>query len=199
MPQDDESAVLLTRFRAGDEQAAQQLFEAYVSRLLRLARSYISPKLAKRVDAEDVVQSAYRSFFVGAKDGRFTLQRSGDLWRLLATITINKVHRQVERHVKAKFRSVEAEEEVASNSGILNPQALARDPSPEEVLAAAEELQEVMGDFAAPQCKMVELRLQGYSLDEIAQHFDCSQRTVRRVIEKLRERLKRRAAASAAC
>ena len=60
---DDESIELLDRVRQGDEQAATELFDRYVERLIRLAQSRLSAKLRRRVDAEDVVQSVYRSFF----------------------------------------------------------------------------------------------------------------------------------------
>ncbi len=58
---DDESIELLSRIRQGDEQAATDLFERYVERLIRLAQSRLSAKLQRRIDAEDVVQSVYRS------------------------------------------------------------------------------------------------------------------------------------------
>src|SRR5436190_2378792 len=76
------SADLLHRLRRGDEDAATAVFERYVERLTRLARSRLATKLASRVDPEDIVLSAYRSFFVAARQGRFELERGGDLWRL---------------------------------------------------------------------------------------------------------------------
>ena len=58
--------------------------------------------LGQRVDAEDVVQSAMLSFFVRASSDAYVLDRAGDLWRLLTTITLNKLRRQVEVHTAAK-------------------------------------------------------------------------------------------------
>ena len=40
---------------------------------------------------EDVVQSVFAASSSGARAGRFTLSRSGDLWRLLASITKHKL------------------------------------------------------------------------------------------------------------
>lgn len=87
--------------RQGDERAAEQLFAQYVGRLTALARARLSPRLSARTDPEDVVLSAYRSFFVAAREGQFTLARSGDLWRLLVAITLHKLYRQVRRHEAA--------------------------------------------------------------------------------------------------
>ncbi|MFO0845256.1 MAG: hypothetical protein U0797_23215 [Gemmataceae bacterium] len=60
----------------------------------------LSARLARHVDPEDVVQSAYRSF--AAREGRFTLSRGGDLWRLLVAITVHKVRRLAEHFAAAK-------------------------------------------------------------------------------------------------
>ena len=100
------SLVLLERFREGDELAAEALFSRYFDRLTSLARSRLSSRLKRRTDPEDIVLSVYRSFFVGARAGRFTLSRGGDLWRLLASITKHKLLRQL-RHATADCRSID--------------------------------------------------------------------------------------------
>ncbi len=41
---------------------------------------------------------AGRSFFFNAADNRYTIEHSGQLWGLLATITINKVRTQAAFH-----------------------------------------------------------------------------------------------------
>src|SRR5438445_12984995 len=110
MPHADEStsqsADLLSRLATGDERAAEEVFERYVQRLTHLARSRLAAKLASRVDPEDIVMSAYRSFFVAARDGKYQLQRSGDLWRLLVEVTLHKLYHAAERHL-AHRRSVD--------------------------------------------------------------------------------------------
>src|SRR6266567_4708438 len=92
------SAELLARYRQHDDAAAAMLFHRYADRLTRLARSRLSRKLAARVDAEDVILSAYRSFFLLARGAEVTLRQSGDLWRLLVRITLRKVYRNARRH-----------------------------------------------------------------------------------------------------
>src|SRR5262249_45888213 len=66
---------------AQQQPAASELFQRYAGRLIALARSRLSTKVSKRVDPEDVVQSAYRSFFAGARDGCYDLERGGDVWQ----------------------------------------------------------------------------------------------------------------------
>ena len=60
---DETSVRLVARWQAGDQQAAAEMFHRYAERLTALARSRLATKLASRVDPDDVVQSAYRSFF----------------------------------------------------------------------------------------------------------------------------------------
>src|SRR5690242_9071558 len=81
---------LLLRYQQGDEDASREIFERFIARLTALARSRLASRVAKRADPEDIVLSAYRSFFVGARNGKYALQRSGDLWRLLVSITLHK-------------------------------------------------------------------------------------------------------------
>ena len=99
---------LLNKYQAGQSEAAAAIFDRYVDRLIALARARIGPKLKRRVDPEDVVQSAYRSFFVHAKNQEYRLARSGDLWRLLASTTLNKLYGQIERQTAEK-RSIDRE------------------------------------------------------------------------------------------
>src|SRR5438874_10834543 len=132
------SADLLDRLMRGDEDAATVVFERYVERLTRLARSRLATKLASRVDPEDIVLSAYRSFFVAARQGRFELERGGDLWRLLVEVTLHKLFRSAEHHL-AKRRSVEREE-VASRSPSSALALTGKGPTPDEAVATADEL-----------------------------------------------------------
>ncbi len=189
----DESVDLVARWQNGDEQAANELFHRYAGRLLALAQSRLSAQLAQRVNAEDVVQSAYRSFFVNARAGRYVFERNGDLWRLLVAITLHKVRGQIEHHKAGKrdFR-LEQANGVAGDWLGLSVDVLAQDPSPAEAAALADELAEVMRGLEPAQRKMFELRLQGYSLEEIASDCACSIRTVKRGLSAIRERLEQR-------
>src|SRR4051812_42199279 len=89
---------LLGRFREGDPRAAEVLFERYAVRLARLAEQRLSRKVAGRVDAEDVVQSVFRTFFHRCARGEFRIDSSAQLWRLLVTITLRKTQAHVRHH-----------------------------------------------------------------------------------------------------
>lgn len=190
---DETSAEILARYRDGDERAAEELFARYVGRLTLLARSRLSSKLASRTDPEDVVLSAYRSFFVAARDGRFVLARSGDLWRLLVSITMHKLHRQV-RHHTAERRSVSREQ---PGAGVEDLAVVAREPSPADVVAITDELEVVMNSLDPLARRVLELRLQEEPLAVIAVDVGRSERTVRRTLATIREQLSQRREAGA--
>jgi RNA polymerase sigma-70 factor (ECF subfamily) len=194
----DGSAELLARWQAGDQQAATKLWRRYAVRLIALVRSRLSSKLAGKVDPEDVVQSAYRSFFTAARDDRYVLRHSGDLWRLLVAIALHKLDHQLRRHWAGK-RSVAVEQNFGGENDLfhLHIQRLAREPSPAEAVALADELEQVMRQLEPVQRRMVEMRLQGYHLDEIAGDTQRHERTVRRVLKRVEQSLRRRCSAYA--
>lgn len=178
---------LIDRWRGGDQAAAEELFQRYAARLIALVRHFLAEKYLRRVDAEDVVQSALRSFFVGTREGRYLLDHCGELWRLLAAITLHKMRHQIARHQAAK-RSVNREE-----CGGLDEQWLVRfqdrlatPPGTGDAAALAEEIGRIRDSLPPHEQRMLELRLEGYTLDEIALDAGRSQRTVRRVMERVR-------------
>jgi RNA polymerase sigma factor (sigma-70 family) len=181
----ERTADVLARFRRGDSRAAEELFARYVERLTRLARARLSPAIAARTDPEDLVMSAFRSFFVGATSGEFTLQRSGDLWRLLATITLRKLYRQARRH-GASGRST------AKESRAEEFELLSREPSPDEAIVLADELQVILATLSPLGRQVMEMRLREEPLAMIAEATGRSERTVRRVLGEIRSVLTRR-------
>lgn len=149
-----------------------------------MVRWHITPTLQRRLDPEDAVLSAYRSFFVRARQGKFTLERSGDLWKLLVTITLNKLRRQIAHH-RAQKRCINKDEPLTeANLRTIDVNA---GPSPLEALAAVDELESFMAKLSALQRRVLELRLQECRWDEIAAATGSkSERTVRRILEEIR-------------
>src|SRR5205823_9703271 len=102
---------LLRRLRSGSEDAATQLYRRYAHRLRALARANTSTQLARRVDAEDIVQSVFRIFFTAASQGLYDVPAGEDLWKLLLVIALNKIRAEGVFHQAAK-RDVRATAEL---------------------------------------------------------------------------------------
>jgi RNA polymerase sigma-70 factor (ECF subfamily) len=183
-------ADLLARWRNGDQRAAEELFHCYADRLIALARSRLSARLAQRIDPEDVVQSAYRSFFADTREGRYDAQCGGDLWQLLLQITLHKINDQVKRNTSAK-RAMARECHFGSEDSLffISPQTMAAEPSPVEAVTLIDEVEQLMRRLDQRERHILELRLKAHSLEEIASACACSQRTVIRVLERIKLQL----------
>jgi RNA polymerase sigma factor (sigma-70 family) len=187
---DEPSAHLVERWRDGDQQAAAELFKRYARRLVAVARRQLPGKVARRVDPEDVVQSVYRCFFANARDDRYDLHRGGDLWRLLVAITLDKLRDQVKWNTRGK-RNVDREQRLSSEDSWQRIQVhvLARAPSPVEALAVAEALEQVMQRLEPMEARILELRLQGFNLEEIAAEVKRGISTVSRILERIKQQM----------
>jgi RNA polymerase sigma-70 factor (ECF subfamily) len=181
----------------GDQQAAADLFDRYAQRLIGLVRSRLPARLTQRIDAEDVVQSAYRSFFVSARDGEIEYRHGSDLWRLLVIITIRKLCNQVGWNQAAK-RSPQREQrlDALEDAERIEGHVRNEEPSPLETLALVEEVEQIMRGLSPPQRRIVEMRLQGHSFDDISAETHYSNRTVCRVLERVRGELTARLSGS---
>lgn len=153
----------------------------YSQRLIAFARTRLPDNLARRVDPEDVVQSAYRSFFRRLKQGEFEFDGEHDVWQLLATITYCKTQNLVKHHHRQK-RDARRDEPTSVSDGLQD-----RVPGPEDIAMFYESLEKLLGGLPEHYREFVLLRLEGYSIEEVAQRVQRSQRTVLRVLSRARE------------
>lgn len=177
---------LIERCRTGDQDAARVLFDAYVERLLPLARRRISQRLASRVDAEDIVQSVFRTFFARLKDDQFELANQDDLFRLLVRITVHKTLRQIAHHKAAKRDpGLETGQNESAHEQLL--QILASEPTPEATVTLLDQLEHFMQQMPEGDRQILTLRMEGFSTEEIAQKTGSYDRKIRRVLERIRD------------
>lgn len=179
-PDDWDSIERFEQVATGHESAADAVFHRYVQRLVLLARGRMSRKLATRIDPEDVVMSAYRSFFVRARDGKFRIENSGDLWRLLVEITYHKLYRQAAHHRAAK-RSMDVE---SSEGGVVPDRLVSKQPTPDMAALVADELEGLFARLDEVGGRVIQLRMQDHTCAEIAAEIGVSERTVQRHLSK---------------
>lgn len=185
MSEAPDDRMILSLFRAGDEQAARKLYDRYVDRLVALASRRISQRLASRVDPEDVVQSVFRSFFGRVKKGQFRIADQDDLCKLLMRITVHKTLRQIAFHKAAKRNpSLESGQDDSALGGIKN--VFSHEPSPEAEVAFLDQLEHFFAQLRPEERQILEMRLQGYSNEDIARKLGIYDRKIRRVIERVR-------------
>src|SRR5262249_44137996 len=79
------------RFRRGHHDAATQISLRYADRLRALARSKCGRDLARLVDADDIVQAVFGSFFRRASQGQYDVPDGEELWKLFLVLALNKI------------------------------------------------------------------------------------------------------------
>lgn len=182
---DESNAALLAAWKRGDQAAAGLLFQRYQSRLLALVRTRLSRKLARRLDPEDIVLSAYRSFFVAVQNGRATSDAQDDLWPLLTTITLRKLARQARRHT-ADARSPAHEHQDGSDWMEL---VAGNGPTPEDGAVLVDEVERLLARLDETAREVLVRTLQGESVAAIAAALKLNERTVRRALERIHHEL----------
>ncbi len=165
----------LAQWIAGNETAATTVVDCYQQRLVRLADRLLSPQLKRRVDGDEVAGSAWRSFFLAVRDKAVAIPQHDDLWPLLSSIVARKVNRQADIHLAAR-RNVTREKTCADIHSL-----------PEKAEAShVVELELILSGLSFRDQQIVRQSLQGYEQTEIATQLGCSERTVRRVLHRLK-------------
>ncbi len=195
MPPDDSILGWLRGLGAGDQDAAQQLWERYFARMVRLAEKKLPRHARRAFDEEDVALSAFNSFCAGVEQGRFPqLADAQDLWRLLVVITARKAQEHL-RHQRRQKRGggqvvgesvFGSEKDGGDGAGIDNVVGTA--PTPAFALEVADEfrrLLEALGDDALRQVAL--LKMEGYTVEEIAAQLGCARRAVERRLQLIRK------------
>jgi DNA-directed RNA polymerase specialized sigma24 family protein len=175
----------LVLLQASDPAAARQLWERYFRRLVGLARKRLRGAPRRAADEEDVALSAFDSFCRGAEQGRFPDLGDRDcLWGLLVTITARKASRRVRDETRQKRGGGAAP--VADAEAVL-AEALSREPTPEFAAGVAEECQRLLDRLGDRDLQAVALlRMEGYSVEEVAAKLGCAPRSVKRKLALIR-------------
>jgi RNA polymerase sigma-70 factor (ECF subfamily) len=177
---------LVTDFQAGSESAAKDLFDKYCERLLRLAKRRIGQRMSSRFDPEDVVQSAFRTFFTRVKNDEFAFEHEDDLFKLLVRLTVRKTLRRIQYH-RADKRNPEAETGRQSDGSEIFAQVASQEPTAEVEVCLLDEFERFVTQLPPLDRQVLELKVQGFSTLEIADRLGTYDRKVRRIIERLEE------------
>jgi RNA polymerase sigma-70 factor, ECF subfamily len=174
---------LLRRFQGGDDDAATALYQRYARRLEALARKQTGAELASRFDADDVVQSVFRTFFRRAAAGLYEVPPGDELWRLLLVLALHKV-RDFAVHHRAQKR------DVTRTWGVTPQQAdlAASDQVGYDALRMV--IDELIVTLPEANRQIIELRIEGHEVKEIAERTGRSNRTVERTLQNFRTALR---------
>jgi RNA polymerase sigma factor (sigma-70 family) len=158
--------------------AVGPLLAVYFDRLVQLARQRLQNLPGMASYDEDVALRSFHSVCQRVRDPSRPLNLAGrdDLWRLLATRTISRAIDLVRRHRPGEVPS-----------GLDAERLLAREPTPEEAAAMADECRHLLDRLGEPQLQQIALwKVEGYTNEEIADRLNCVVRTVERKVSRIR-------------
>src|SRR5947209_14849908 len=105
MSEEASAVELFGRLRAGDAEAAAELFRRYEPAIRRRVRVWLrlqDPRLRRVFDSMDICQSVLASFFLRAAAGQYDLEEPGQLIALLFRMAQHKLAHQVARQQAAR-------------------------------------------------------------------------------------------------
>ena len=183
---------LIDGLRDGDETVAGEFYAHYRPLLERLAGLHLKSGLLRRVSPDEVAHSACRTFLRRIHGGEFELKGRDKLWNLLCAITLAKTRKKARFHLADK-RRVGAEQPQPTTTehggaGSISGVAAAA-PTPAEAAEFADQFEHVLGSMDDEERKIVLLKLERRTNEEIAVACQCAERTVRRLLKRVEVRV----------
>src|SRR5262249_42565059 len=151
----------------GEESGANHVYHRFARRRYALAQARLNSAVRDKVGPEDVVQSAFRSFFSLVRrseedDQLFDVRNWDGLWAVLGVIAVRKCRRQW-RLFHGAGRDVGREQKLAPATGDSGSgwEAVTRQPLPEEAAALGDLVEQMLGRLVLRDRPILETRLKG--------------------------------------
>lgn len=183
-------AALLAQAREGSAEALDRLAHEYEGKLRIVARGLLGSALRPHLDSMDLVQSIHRSLLLGLRDNKYDISSPERLIGLAVTMLRRKVSRQ--------WRKLRRQERLpgtptgSGDSQMLAPLLISLS-RPHDDPAQAAQFQDAVvhlcGSLSPDEQRIVDMRLQGYSTDEMAQQMGLQSVALRVRMTRLRQRL----------
>jgi len=187
-------SIWVSQLKEGDPHAAEQLWDTYFLRMVKVARCKLHGTPGRMADEEDVALSAFKSFCRGTRDGRFPqLEETEDPWPLLLALTTHKAidllryERRVKRGGAGQHDAAltGAQEAAAVDIGVS--ELLGREPDPQAAFQLAEACQNMLDRLSDTILRAIaQWKMEGYTTEEIAAKLGCTTRTIERKLQLIR-------------
>ena len=175
----------------GDPEASQQIWSRFYAQLVAYARVRLNGAPRITADEEDVVASAFDSFFRRVKEGQFpSMQNRDDLRQLLFKI----VQRKAANHCRDSIRQKRGNGNVVGECDLdadvqleSLDKAASRELSAETLAIVHESIERLLGSLDDELREIALARLEGFTNVEIAGRIDRSVPTVERRLRLIRD------------
>ena len=181
----------IAQLKAGDPAAARPLWDRYFQQMVAHARRKLAAAPRRAGDEEDVALSAFHSFWQAAAQGRFPrLEDRHDLWQLLLVITDRKALKLAARERRQRRGGGQVLDEAACAAGWPTAVSFlteAPEPAPEFAALVADECRRLLLALGDAELRQVAvLKMEGYTVPEIAGRIGWAPRTVKRWLNLIR-------------
>jgi RNA polymerase sigma factor (sigma-70 family) len=179
--------VLVASVRNGDEDAVRVFmgrYEPMLRRVLRVTR--VIRDLQSVTDSQDVVQSVFIQAVEDIRAGTVQFSDEAGLEGYLRTVGRNRLRDRI-RRLRALRRG-------RSRTAALEPEVLAQaadpTPTPSEILAAREQVEQVRNNTDPDDLTVLQARSEGVAWEELAAECNATPEAMRKRIERVRRRLR---------
>lgn len=176
---------LVALYRASDQQAAERLYRRYRKRLTNLIELRRSLDLVRCEGVDDIVQFVFGSFFRRVADGSCIIKDGDTAWKPMRIIAQDRLRAQenyfraAKRDVQRTFDGAKAwqllESTAAGNANAVDPLELG--------------VRNTLDRLPPGHRLAVRLRMDGFTLEEVARRTRGTKFIVRRVIREARIKL----------
>jgi RNA polymerase sigma factor (sigma-70 family) len=177
---------------AGDQVAARTFVERYEDDVFRAVRSVMGTTIRSKFDADDFVQMVWCAVF--SEPARLgELNSAEELTAFLCKTARNIVISVVRQHLMTAKRGAQHTDESTHRR---RERSRVEDlpggtPEPVEEMIARETLQRLRFGQPPESCLIIELRIEGYTEEEIAGMTDTTRSAVYRILKDLFQKLDR--------
>ena len=188
---DDDFADLMTRAKAGDPAAIRDFLLRFEPEVRMMVCARLPKKLRTQFDSLDIVQAVWQSFFSDLPRDTPDFVKVEHVHGFLAGVVRNKVYEQHRKLTRTAKYNIPREERLYIRRGDRDVprEVVSPDPSPSKAAQADDRLAQLTEGRNPSEVKMITLRREGLTYEEIATHMGVNERTVRRTIESARSRM----------
>lgn len=177
-------AALMEQLSRGSEDAVWELVELYGDAIRRAVRRGLNERMRPKFDSLDFVQLVWQSFFRQPTN----LQRFDKPEQLIAfliTMARNKVGMEARRRLLGQKYNVNREVGIHELEDDTAARLISSEPEPVAAAIARERWEGLLQDQPPHYRRIVQLRLEGHTLQHIADELHLDESTVRRFLKRL--------------
>jgi len=185
----------INQLQQGDRDVIHGLWQVYYPKLVRLAAGKLRGLPPGLLDAEELANSAFKSFCLAAERQRFPrLTDRDDLWQVLVHMIRNKAASAWEFHTRDKrdfnrveYDALKAHQGDSDDVSFVKNMLQSREPDPAFAAEVAEQCEHLLAILPDDELRKIAIfKMEGYTNKEIGDRIGCAPVTVERRLSLIR-------------